>query len=79
MSAFLVDGNLLTDKNKIREMWADHFESLGTPSDSSNLAMDFGTALLREYKKFSKPALRILRELSVSLQNMKKLLMFVRD
>ena len=32
MSAFLVDGNLLTDKHKIREMWADHFESLGKHS-----------------------------------------------
>ena len=41
MSAFLVDGNLLTDKNKIREMWADHFESLGTPSDSSNFDNGF--------------------------------------
>ena len=67
MSAFLVDGNLLTDKRKISEMWADHFESLGTPSIAQILTMDFATALLREYKKFSKPALRILRELSVSL------------
>ena len=33
MSAFLVNGKLITDKNKIREMWADHFEVLGTPSD----------------------------------------------
>ena len=33
MSAFLVNGKLITDKNKIREMWADHFEALGTPSD----------------------------------------------
>ena len=41
MNAFLVDGNLLPDKNKIREMWADHFESLGTPSDSSNFDNDF--------------------------------------
>ena len=41
MSAFLVDGNILTDKNKIREMWADHFESLGTPSDSSNFDNGF--------------------------------------
>ena len=28
INAFLVDGNLLIDRNKIREMWADHFESL---------------------------------------------------
>ena len=72
MGAFLVDGNILTDKNKIREMWADHFESIGTPPIAQISTMDFATALLREYKKFSKPALRILRELSVSLWNMKK-------
>ena len=41
MIAFLVDGSFLTDRNKIREMWADHFESLGTPSDSSNFDNDF--------------------------------------
>ena len=34
MSAFLVNGNLLTDKNLIRDMWADHFEALGTPSEN---------------------------------------------
>ena len=33
MSAFLVHGKIITDKNKTREMWADHFEALGTPSD----------------------------------------------
>ena len=33
MSAFLVNGKLITDKNKIREMWTDHVEALGTPSD----------------------------------------------
>ena len=41
MNAFFIDGNLLTYKNKIREMWTDHFESLGTPSDSSNFDNDF--------------------------------------
>ena len=41
MNPFLVDGKLLTDKNRIREMWTDHFESLGTPSDSSNFDNDF--------------------------------------
>ena len=34
MSAFLVNGNLLTDRNLIRDMWADHFEALGTPSEN---------------------------------------------
>ena len=32
MSAFLVNGSLITDINEIRNMWADHFEALGTPS-----------------------------------------------
>ena len=31
MSAFLVNGSLITDINEIRNMWADHFEALGTP------------------------------------------------
>ena len=34
MSAFLVNGNLLTDRNVIRDMWADHFEGLSTPSEN---------------------------------------------
>ena len=33
MSAFLVNGDLLTDRKVIRAMWADHFEALGTPSE----------------------------------------------
>ena len=28
-----MNGELLTDKNKIRDMWADHFEALGSPSE----------------------------------------------
>ena len=34
MNAFLVNGNLLTDRNLIHDMWADHFEALGTPSEN---------------------------------------------
>ena len=34
MNAFLVNCNLLTDRNVIRDMWADHFEALGTPSEN---------------------------------------------
>ena len=38
MSAFLVNCSLLTDRNLIRDMcgdmWADHFEVLGTPSEN---------------------------------------------
>ena len=36
MSAFLIDGKMITDKNNIREMWAEHFEKLGTPSTNTN-------------------------------------------
>ena len=41
MSAFLVNGELLTDKNKIRDMWADHFEALGSPSEIETFDKDF--------------------------------------
>ena len=33
MSAFVVNGEPLTDKNKIRDVWADHFEALGSLSE----------------------------------------------
>ena len=36
MSTFLIDGKMITDKNDIREMWAEHFEKLGTPSTNTN-------------------------------------------
>ena len=35
MGAFLVNDNLLTDKNLIREMWADDFKALDTPSENA--------------------------------------------
>ena len=35
MGAFLVNDNL-TDKNLIREMWADYFEALGTSSENAH-------------------------------------------
>ena len=41
MSVFLVNGNLLTDKTAIRDMWAEHFEALGTPSENSKFDDDF--------------------------------------
>ena len=43
MSSFLVDGKLITDKKQIREMWADHFEELGTPSENTQFDSDFLT------------------------------------
>ena len=43
MSAFLVNGDLLTDKKAIRAMWADHFEALGTPSEIATFDKGFFT------------------------------------
>ena len=34
MNAFLIDGKWITDKNDIRDLWANHFEDLGKPSVS---------------------------------------------
>ena len=37
----LVDGKLISDKNLIRNIWADHFESLGTISSNTNFDSKF--------------------------------------
>ena len=37
MSAFLVKGSLITKENDIRDMWADQFEALGTPTVNLNV------------------------------------------
>ena len=41
MSAFLLDGKMITDKNDSREMWAEQFEKLGTPSTNTNFDSAF--------------------------------------
>ena len=41
MSPILVCGKLITDKNSIRCMWADHFEFLGKPSSNANFESNF--------------------------------------
>ena len=41
MTVFLVNDTLLTDRGKIRQMWADHFETLGTPSVNDNFDNNF--------------------------------------
>ena len=41
MSAFLVKDKLITDENLIREMWVNHFETLGTPSNSESFDSNF--------------------------------------
>ena len=50
MNAFLVDVKLITDKKQIREMWADHFEALGTPSISVRYDDDFVTRVTTSVK-----------------------------
>ena len=39
--------NLHADKNAIRDMWADHFEALGSPSENSNFDNDFFSRVTR--------------------------------
>ena len=41
MNAFLTDGKLITDKNDIRDMWANHVEGSGKPSVSPSFNHDF--------------------------------------
>ena len=41
MNAFQIDGAMCNDKDKIRDMWADHFEFLGTPSQSDSYDSNF--------------------------------------
>ena len=41
MSAFLVNGSLITKENDIRDMWADHFEASGTHTVNLNVDNKF--------------------------------------
>ena len=41
MTAFQIDGAMCNDKDKIRDTWADHFEFLGTPSQSDSYDSNF--------------------------------------
>ena len=51
MSAFLVNGSLITDINEIRNMWADHFEALGTPSESATYDNGFAALVSAHVKE----------------------------
>ena len=42
-----MNGNLLTDKSAIRDMWADHSEALRTSSENSNFDNDFFSRVTR--------------------------------
>ena len=45
MSAFLVNGVFITEENDTRDMWADHFEVLGTPTVSFNFDNEFANSI----------------------------------
>ena len=54
MSAFLVNGKLIVDKYDICDMWADHFEELGTPdlhTDHGNNFAAYVSALVANFCK----------------------------
>ena len=51
MSAFLVNGSLITDINEIRNMWADPFEALGTPSESATYDNGFAALVSAHVKE----------------------------
>ena len=51
MSAFLVNGSLITDINQIRNMWTDHFEALGTPSESATCDNGFAAQVSAHVKE----------------------------
>ena len=57
MSAFLLDGKLVTDKYDIRDMWADHFEELGTPDLHSDYDIDFAARVSAFVANFYKTCL----------------------
>ena len=77
MSAVLVKDKLITDKNLIREMWANHFETLRTPSNRENFDSNFLARVTASVEDISlKYAVRIQLEPCVHHWSMKKLLVF---
>ena len=58
MSAFLVNEELITDKNKIRNMWADHFEALGTLSSNTNYDNNFFNKVTTSVKEIFESCIR---------------------
>ena len=58
MSAFLVNGELITDNNKIRNMWADHFKALGTLSSNTNYDNNFFDKVTTSVKEIFESCIR---------------------
>ena len=57
MSAFLVDRKLIADKNDICDMWADHFEELGTPDLHTDYDYNFAARVSAYVSNFCKTCL----------------------
>ena len=51
MDLFNVDGKFITDKKQIREMWAGHFEELGTHSENIQFDSDFLTRVTADVQE----------------------------
>ena len=62
MSACLVEDKLITDRNLFREMWVNHFEALGIPSNSENFDSNFLARMTAVLKIFLKYVVRIHSE-----------------
>ena len=73
MSAFLLIGDLLTDKKVIRAMWADHFEALGTPSEIATFEKASLQKLLIVFVRCLVPLLMTQMVFYVNHWSMKKL------
>ena len=78
MSAFLVNGAFITEENDIRDMWADHFEVLGTPLLALILTTNLPIRFQLMFRTFFKTVSMIPRELSTSSGLMRKLLAFAQ-
>ena len=78
MSAFLVNGKLITDKYDILDMWADHFEELGTPDLHTDYDNNFAVRVSAFVANFTKPAWTIQWVSLASPFPMKRLHKFVQ-
>ena len=79
MSAVPVENKLITDKNLIRGMWADHFEAHGTASVNENLDGNFLTCVTAGVAEIFNHVPRIHLEPFVHPLSMRKLLVSALD
>ena len=58
MSVFLINGKLITDKYHIPDIWADHFEELGTPGLHTDYDNNFAARVSAHVANFCKTCLK---------------------